>query len=806
MRRRSGSFIERLFSAAAEFQLLPAWPCNMRRQRYAGMNPAHIGRIQVSSTVSQMSEATSDAPNAAGERRAPQVAVWQSVRKYWITTAVTVIAVFLGVVFYTLGQKRIYEAQATIMFDPNPPRPLGSRVESIVDLGNSNYWGNQEYYETQYQLIRSRRVALAVVRDLGLQNDQGFLQNLAPGEAPVRSLEMTEDGAAIVVQSRVKVEPVRDSRLAIVTLRDADPARAQRVLATLVESYTSQNLENAMESTSSATAWLQKQLDALKTDLESSELALHEYRKHNDILSVNFDEKSSMLSAQMQQINAALTDARAELQRVAARRSVLNGVPADDPTAVQATELLQSSLLNSLRGEYAAAVREREAMLGRNKGKNHPDVAAAERRVKAAEGAILKEIQNVQRAVDRDVAAVGREVAGLQAMLDEAKKQAHELNLLEIEHNRLFRSKQNTEKLYSLVLERTKEADLSQMMRVNNISVVDAPIEPKLPVHPRVPQNLAVGLLLGLLLGGVAAFARGLFDRTVKVPDELEAELGLTCLGLLPELTGSSQQPSYYTRGKRRHRGKRLAAQGVPELVVHDAPTSTIAEAARTIRTNLMFMAPDEPFRSLLVTSAGPYEGKTTVACCIAVAMAQAGQNVLLIDCDLRRPRVHRVFGLDIESGVTTALLDGNLLGAVHETVVPRLSVMVSGPIPPNPAELFHTEKFRRLLAEARSSFDRVIIDSPPVAAVTDPAVLSTEVDATVLVVRAFKTQKEVVRHATRAITSVGGRIAGAVLNAVDFSKMEYRYAYHYYRRDEYYGVPKGPSDGDRPSEAQLPS
>jgi capsular exopolysaccharide synthesis family protein len=171
--------------------------------------------------------------------------------------------------------------------------------------------------------------------------------------------------------------------------------------------------------------------------------------------------------------------------------------------------------------------------------------------------------------------------------------------------------------------------------------------------------------------------------------------------------------------------------------------------------------------------------------------MAQTGQRVLLVDCDLRRPRIHRVFDRGSETGISTALLGGSLDEAITPTRVPNLYVLPAGPIPPNPAELLHTEKFRQLVAELRSRYDRVIIDSPPVVAVTDPTILSTLVDGTVLVLRAFKTRKELARHALRSIHDVGGKLVGGVLNAVDFSKIEYKYSYYYYRREGYYGEEK---------------
>ncbi len=728
-------------------------------------------------------------------RQSTNVVVWHMVRKYWPTTIATFASVVVATVFYTLGQTRIYEAEGTIHFDPTPPKPLGHRVESVVDLGVDGFWGNQEYYETQYHIIRSRRVALAVVNDLGLHRDLAFLQNLPPGGQPKPSDGTTPDRAAEDLRSRIDVQPVRDSRLASVKLKDSNPERAQRILSALIDTYVNQNLEKALESTSTATDWLRSQLDTLNSDLRTSEEALHQYKKKNDILSVAFDDKSSILTDEMKQINTELTHAKALAQEAAARKSVLDSAPSNDPTLVQSSEFLKSLLLTSLRSDHERAVSERDALLGENKGPNHHAVSAANRRVKAAEAAILREIANVKKAVERDLMVASRQAGGLQSLLDKAKVQAHELNLLEIEYNRLRRTKDNTEKLYSLVLERTKEADLTQMMRVNNISVIDRPLVPRAPVYPKVPLNIVAGVFGGLLLGVAAAFMRGMLDRTVKVPDDIEDD-GITFLGLLPQVGNSlfgNGNYGYYAKRKRRLRGKPIQ-EGAPELVVHDHPTSGVAEASRAIRTNLLFMSPDKPHKTLLVTSASPSEGKTTVACCIAIAMAQTGQRVLIMDCDLRRPRLHRVFGKTADTGVSTALLGGNLDDALQATNVPNLSVLPAGPIPPNPAELFHTERFKALLAELEGRFDRIVLDSPPVVAVTDPAIIATIVDGVVLVSRAFKTRKELARHAVRSITDVGGRLVGGVLNAVDFSRLEYKYSYYYYKRDGYYGSDAGPA------------
>ncbi len=723
-------------------------------------------------------------------RRAPELVFLQRLRKYWPTALATMLVVIAGAVFFTLGQKRVYQAEATVMFDPTPPRPLGSRVEAVVNMGSNTFWNNQEYYETQYYIIKSHRVALSVVRDLGLNNDPSFIQNLPEGAEAKPQKTVTPELAAEILRSRLKVAPVKDSRLARVKYRDANPKRSQRILSAVVDAYVAQNLENALTSTSSATEWLRAQLDTLKKDLNTREVALHKYKKDHDILSLAFDAKSSMLAEQMTQINAELTRVRASLQEASARRSVLAKAPGNDATLIQARELLNSPLMNALRTEYERAVSDRDALLGANKGENHPEVAAVNRRVKVAERAILKEIKNIKRSVGRDVAVLGRQAGGLKSMLKRAKKQAHELNLLEIEYNRLRRSKDNTEKLYSLVLERTKEADLTQMLRINNVSIVDRPLVPRTAVSPRVPVNLAAGVFMGLLLGLGAAFLRGFMDRTVKLPEDIEQDFNVTVLGVLPQLGKAADVGGYYSYGKRRRRRRgKPALQGAPELSVHDDPTSSLAEASRAIRTNLMFMSPDNPYKTLLVTSAGPSEGKTTVACCIAVAMAQAGQRVALIDCDLRRPRLRRVFGVETDVGLSTVLLNEKFDEAIFETQVPNLSVTPSGPVPPNPAELFHTQRFRRLLEQIGERFDRIILDSSPVVAVTDPTILSTLVDGTVLVVRAHKTRRELARHALRSLQAVGGKVVGVALNAVDFSRSEYKYShYYYYRRGNYYG------------------
>ncbi|WP_433929687.1 GumC family protein [Sorangium cellulosum] len=741
--------------------------------------------------------------DAPGERTIDLVATWRTVSKHWAIAVTTMIFVALSVTFYTLGQKKIYQSTSTLQFDPNPPRPLGRGVDTVVDMGAGSYWNNREYYETQYKVMRSMRVALAVVAQLNLHNDAYFLKDLPRDAAAPPPMSVSPEEAAEELRERLVVEPVKDSRLAIVRYNDADRERAQRVLSMLMDVYIEQNLDDALTSTNSAVDWLRTQLDKLKNDLETSETSLHEYKKSNNILDIDFEDKTNLLREEMKQINDALTTVRTRREEFAARSQELAKVDPNNPLDLPASELIQSPVLQTLRARHEECVRERDALIGSGKGENHPDVRAATERVAANRNSLIAEIKNVQGAVNRDLAIVRRQEAGLAGLLEGAKKQAFELNSLKIEYDRLRRTKENTEKLYQIVLERTKESDLQRMMRVNNIRVLDRPNLPLEAIRPRVPVNIAIGIFAGLLLGIGAAMARAMLDRTLRTPDEVERELGLPILGLLPEFDRKERAEALPR--KARHRGKLAVSSVRPELIVHDQPKSGIAEAARAIRTNLLFMSPDQPYKTLLIASAGPAEGKTTVGCCIAVAMAQAGQRVVLIDCDLRRPRLHAIFDKGPEVGVTSALLDDSAIDDENalKTEVENLYVIPAGPIPPNPAELLHSDRFKALLRKLQGRFDRVIIDSPPIGAVTDGAVLSTLVDGTVLVVRASATTHDFARHGIRALLDVGGKTVGVVLNAANLNRREYG-AYRYYgdKTDGYYRATNEvapPDDADAP-------
>lgn len=708
--------------------------------------------------------------------------VWRGIRRSWpIIVACVVLSGAISLA-YSKTLPRIYEASSLVEFDPDVVKPLGNKTDPMV--GWSSIWDTREYYETQYRIMQSDRVLASVVRDLSLQNDPAFLGYKPTQPAP---LDETTD----ILRSKLTIDPVKGSRLVYVTVRDTSPAQARRLSEAIARAYIAQNLEKMVSATGDTVVWLSGQLDHFKTELEQTENALHEFKKQNDLPSSTLEDLSKQIRMEMQEFDSALTRTRMRKSELAARHSELSKITPENPDQVPASELLSNAFLSSLRQQYQAAVRERAELTAEGKGENHPAVKKADEKVALAKSHLLGEIRNIQGAVARDLAIIQKQEAGEASLYEDARKKAVELNLKELEFHRLDRLRAQNEKLYGVLLEQIKEADLRRMMNTNNIRLVDVANEPKAPIYPRVSVNVGIALLVGLAIGLALALLREQLDNTLKTPEDVESKLGVTFLGLLPERDIDAEEK---VNGKKKSRSprRRITSQLPPELLAHESPMSGFSEATRSLRTNLMFASPDHPYRRLLVASAAPSEGKTTVAVSIAISMAQGGQRVCIVDCDLRRPRLHRIFDRAGDVGLMNVILGECSIDEVAKpTVVPNLYCVPCGPIPPNSADVIASEKFRHLIEELSERFDRVILDSPPLIAVTDSAIISQFVDGVVFVIRAFKTSPAACRSGLRALFDVDAPIAGAVLNAVNLDRHEYGYYhYYYYKREGYAPVP----------------
>lgn len=711
----------------------------------------------------------------------------------WIILSVIAVAVCVDAL-WVLRQPKIYAASVSVQFEPNPPRPLGRQVEEVDSAGITSYWNIREYYETQYKVAKSRSVAEGVVRQLGLHHDSDFMG--IPPQRRASWHSATVSDAANLLISRTRVDPVKDSRLMTITIEDQSPRRAQLLANTLAEVYIRRNLDHRLGSTREAVRWLNNQLDELRENLNRSENNLQEFRRTNNIVSDSFSDQRNIVGNRIARLSEALTDIQArritlaarvnELQRAstAVRQALPTVSRAEEGVArppdfyarlmqalssLTAPELVASTMLGNLRTQLESALREEEA-LAPVYLPNHDQMRVARARTNEIVTAMRAEVETIRGAAVAELAGLTRAEGGIRAELTSTEHQAVELNRLQMRYQQLNRERENHAKIYGIVLERTTEGSLMQDLQVNNMSILDFALVPTSPIKPRVAFSLMVGAVIGLILGIFVAFLAIQADRTVRSRVDIEELLNATFLGYMPYISDRGLKNQY------RYQYSDTQTPATPvenrDMVVHSHPSSMVAELARGIRTNLLFMSPDQPFHSLMVTSAAPREGKTFTAVSLAITLAQSGKRVLLVDGDLRRPRVHKVFRMHPPVGLTSLLVGEATLDEVAvDTEVPNLQVLPCGPIPPNPSELLHSQRATDVINLLRQRYDRVVWDSPPVTAVTDALVLGPQLDGVVLVCRARQTRRDQVSVVVRQLRTLGSKLVGVVLNAVDLQE-----------------------------------
>jgi capsular exopolysaccharide synthesis family protein len=697
--------------------------------------------------------------------------------RWWIIATTILVAAIVALL--TLRLPKVYQASVVIEYDPKPVSPLGNSVEG-VSTQISHFWMSREFFDTQNLIIKSRAVAERVVERLGLRSDPSFWgQEDNPDWMPV-----SKEVAAQKFQGMLTVDPVKNTRLVRLHIRDTDPERAATLANTLADTYIEKTMEDKLGSVASAADWLAQRLESTRKSLNESENALHQFKQQHNVLSVSLENRQNLLAEEIREYNERLTETRARRIELQARLERLKRSRAN-PSAVRDDVGDGDSQLDALRETLRANTTERASLSGRY-GDSHPTIVRLDREIAAVRQSIDEEIDTLIEAAEDDLREIQSVEAGLSKAQDQSQKAGLELNLREIEYSRLNRQRDTSSKLYDLLLQRSAETNLTQLLRTTTLRVVDRALVPKAAISPVLPLNLFGGVLGGLLLGLGIAFVLGRMDSRVQDVSDVE-QLGLRVLGVFPKVGDSAGEASPPTSMGRR-RQPDVTADEVDRIVASQ-PMSLPSECCRTIRTNLVFMAAESPSKTMVVTSASPKDGKTTVATNVAIAFAQSGQRVLLIDADLRRPRIHETFRLEEEIGLTSVLVgDKTLSDVTREVDIDGLSVVTCGPRPPNPAELLHTPQFARVLAEAESRYDRVIFDSPPLCAVTDAAILAPQCGGALLVIRALSTTRDSIMATMRILGGVGANILGSVLNSVDPSRGNRSYVhggyYSYYRSE----------------------
>lgn len=725
------------------------------------------------------------------ELRALAMVLWH---RRWIALTVFCIVAAAGSVV-TLRAPRIYRAKVTVLIKDRAPKVLDQPRE-VYDLGAGSWRSDLgQYYQTQYALIRSAPVARRVVADLGLsaptltealraagsesQEDklagdplrglpEGLrwkleLLGLAQGSSRAQILEWLDGfDSASWIQALIRVSPVHDTQLATILIDGTHPVAITAVANGVASAYIRLNLEEKVNVTGDAVTWLAEQRDGLQRKFEDAEQNLADFKRENNMVSVSMEDRRNMVAQTLSNLNHALAQTQVKRLQLESRRDRVERVH-DHPGSLSNDRSLRSPLLENLESAHAGLAQQ-EAELIRRYTSEHPKLTAVRDRIRVIEGDFKEERDRIVDSVLQEYSEVVATETRLKNAIEETKAAAFEVNKRETVYNRLLRERDTSLDLYEMVLKRFKESSLSRMLAVNNVSMVEQARVPRVPIQPRVPLNLLLTLLLGLAASVGMPFLLEQLDNTVKSPKQVESGVGAAFLGLVPKIrtkaTGSEED-----------------IERARDLHVAQEPTAVASEACRSIRTNLLFASPDEPAKTILFTSCDLREGKSTVSTNMALVMAQSGLRTLLVDADMRKPRQHKTFKVMGVDGLSNLILGHvSIDNAVVATEFDKLDLLPCGPVPPNPAELLHAERFQVTLDELCKRYDRIIFDSPPIGAVTDGVVLASLVDGVVLVLRAGEVAVQVAAQARRQLEEVGGKVLGAVVNAVDLAKNHYYY------------------------------
>jgi succinoglycan biosynthesis transport protein ExoP len=720
---------------------------------------------------------------------------WELVRKRrWLVLTCTLV-VFTTVAIGTLKEKPIYEGKVLIEIDPEAPS-----VVNFKEVVNPNTTDMESYEDTQYKIIQSRTLAEKVVRDLQLYEDPEFIRNrylfgLFEGSVPPLPANIDEgppDSSAPIFRNAVNfflgavdVDPIRRSNLVYVTFDSTNPRTAAMVANKLADDYIENNLQVKFDATTKASAWLDNKLRDLRAQVEAADDRLAEYARANGIVFVS--QSQTLVTERLAQLQSQLTAAQADRMGKEALYDQVKAGHIDTLPGV-----VDNALVQNLETRKTDLERTYDDMSVTYKP-DYPKVVEIKKQMDKIDKQIDQQKKIASKTIiDQYDDAIGREKY-LDGAVEDAKKAVNDLADKTIQYNIIKRDSDSNHELYAALTERMKEANAAAGLNQSNIHVVDPSVIPTGPVKPRVMLNLSIGLLLGLALGVGLAFFQEYLDKTLKTPDDVEQFLRLPSLGVLPRfaLAGVPENSNgdgdietlALTTGSNGHHPVAPAIQTSPQAL----------EAFRSLRTSVLLSASPVP-RLILVTSALPSEGKTTTAINLGVTLASLGNKVVVVDCDMRRPSVHRGTAVENHPGFVQCLTGHvDVANAVLPVAgVENLSVIPCGPIPPNPAEVLSSPVCADLLHRLRSQFEYVLVDSPPLLSVADSRILATLVDAVVLVARAHSTPYDVVRRARTLLYGSGARILGVALNDLDverdgsgYQQYQYGYGYGYGERPE---------------------
>lgn len=682
----------------------------------------------------------------------------------WILIC-TFILVVLCATVAAFVMTPIYRAEALLLIEPakvNLTEFKGVYDPALGEAGG--HLAHQEFLETQYTLILARPVLERTFEEFKF----GSLPKFQNVKEPIAKFG-----------KMFAVNPVRQSRLARVTFEWSDPEVAARALDFLTAEYIDSYRSRAMGVTREGLAALREKAEEIRPQVEAKADRLQKFMVDNNMVSL--EETQNIVVDRLKELNQNLTDI--EKKRIEAEseytsiEQALAGNFESDFIIENLPEVASSQTIRDLKLE-CIRMQQRASDLGKSFGPNHPEVKAAQAMIDAIREETQIEMMSILHGVKAEYDRTVRQEADFREELEKQESRVMEYNKAAVYYNVLKTEHNTLSMTYNAVAKRIEEIEFASAAgsKGDNIFVITHPRVPTKPVKPRKGISIALSIVFGFAIGMALCFFVEYLDTTVKTKEDAESLLGAPVIGYVPEISNDDLVE---------------AGNGSPapiELCSVIRPRSPVAEAFRSVRTALAFSGQEGGLKRILVTSAAGDEGKTLSSVNIAIALAQAGKSVLLIDSDMRKPRIHKIFGIAPNPGLSNLLAGegvSSLACAVQAAKeVNNLHLLPCGPLPPNPAELLQSSRMKDLLEEIDSMFDVVVLDTPPLVCVTDAAVLSQYVSSIVLVVRSFSTQREIISRARDIVTETKSKVLGIILNNVDVA----RTSYHGYSSYYYYG------------------
>lgn len=693
------------------------------------------------------------------------------LRRKWV-----VIVFFLSVVVtVTLSSfltTPIYKSTAVIKIDKENPNILTFKDVQVIDP-------DENYYETQYMILKSRNLAKRTIEKLALQKNPEF--NPDAKEAGYSLFDMITGsvfgmfggGKAAGEEAGPKdrewtphinrfnkflsVEPLPKSQLVKISFLSGSPELAEKVANAVAATYIEFNIDSKVDASQQARQFLDKQIEIMKQKVEASEEKLNDYATQNEILFIDESQaKENILSRKLSEISTSLSASTADrIEAEAVYREI------KESGAVN-SQILNNNLIQNLKKEYSSLESEYQNLLKVYK-EDFPKMKRLKSQMDALRGRIEQEKRNLVRSSENDYRASRKREAYLTAEFERSKQRVLNFQKRNVQYQILKRDVDANKEIYNSLLQRMKEVSVASTRTSTNIQVLDPAEVPKKAFKPKKGQNILLSIVFGLLGGVGLAFFIEYFDNTVKDTAEIENRLRLPTLGLIPhqKLTESIKRP----------------------LLIHAKSRGAVAEAFRSIGTFIMLSSSTKPPKTILITSPGEKEGKTTISINTAMAFAESVGNGIIIDADLRRPKLHHSFEADNSVGLST-YLSGNIGlgdGIIKKTPHSGLHLLTSGPVCPNPSELIVSKKMKELLDYLEANYDFIVIDSTPVMGMPDSLFLSSIVDGTVLVIRAGHTTKGSLRETKKIFRSINAKILGVILNGIKETDLKYNYYSNYY-------------------------